>query len=590
MKVITKPASRDGTDFEVISGHDDQLPQPAKVKMGTLYTQRGTLYTRRGTLYIEAQVKPDYSGSVAKLTTKIEDIFNSQSVVAVRIDDEMVGKDLYAECFFPDCLQSLKAVDLVGADDDDEFILVERYTVEINSYKMDGRKTVEIHEDLSLCGEAIHLPSARFDGSWERPDLVVFMTNLLRFSYRPGHGSSSTVNRLILLSGPPGTGKTSLSTGLAQKLAVRLNKTFEDTILLQLNAATLLSQYFGQSAVKINSIFEALASQSSKLPKTLMVLLIDEIESVAASRETSNARNEVHDAVRATNALLTGFDMVKNNANVLIICTSNLCTSLDAAFVDRCSRYIDIPQPSSAARYEILRHSINGLVERQVIQTPTSPLPTFKNAEYRLPIDFKTSGCALRRLAENLEANGPDRELVSARWLSQLAEIALANGLGPNAVCTVANAVGLMGRYIETNNGRSTAGSTGRKRYPTELNQGSDAEKKGYDTAKKLKCRRSRGPSHTDPQVHMFGEAYPEEMEEMVDDGIAMLRENAADKTAKPSPMEAEKIANKISEMWKNCGGCKCGATIHQRVLEYIEHDIRIYRAWYTDIPIERPW
>lgn len=74
-----------------------------------------------------------------------------------------------AECFFPDCLQSLKAVDLVGADEDDELVLVERYTVEINSYKMDGRKTVEIHEDLSLCGEAIHLPSARLDGSWERP-------------------------------------------------------------------------------------------------------------------------------------------------------------------------------------------------------------------------------------------------------------------------------------------------------------------------------------------------------------------------------------------------------------------------------------
>lgn len=67
IKVITKPASRDVTDFEVISGHDDQLPQPAKGKMGTLYTQRGTLYTRRGTLYIEAQVKPDYSGSVAKV-------------------------------------------------------------------------------------------------------------------------------------------------------------------------------------------------------------------------------------------------------------------------------------------------------------------------------------------------------------------------------------------------------------------------------------------------------------------------------------------------------------------------------------------
>lgn len=80
----------------------------------------------------------------------------------------LCGPFVDAECFFPDCLQSLKAVDIVCTDDDYTFILVESHTVEINSYVLQDGKAAETQEALSLCGEAILLPSAEFDGAWER--------------------------------------------------------------------------------------------------------------------------------------------------------------------------------------------------------------------------------------------------------------------------------------------------------------------------------------------------------------------------------------------------------------------------------------
>lgn len=184
------------------------------------------------------------------------------------------------------------------------------------------------------------------------------------------------------------------------------------------------------------------------------MLLIDEVESLAGSRATASARNEVHDAVRATNALLTGFDMVRNNANILIISTSNLNTALDSAFTDRCSRQIVISPPLAAARYEILRRGITELVLRGVIKTyyeDEEPLPTFEAAECKLLEDYNTPGCALRRLAEKLKCESEEGYAlpVSARWLSQLAEVALADYMAPGLYCTTVDTIRCMESYVD---------------------------------------------------------------------------------------------------------------------------------------------
>jgi hypothetical protein len=64
MKSVERTTDMDMSDFEVISGpddsHDEHPQQPTK-------GETSTPSPRKGTIYIEAQVKPDYTGSLAKV-------------------------------------------------------------------------------------------------------------------------------------------------------------------------------------------------------------------------------------------------------------------------------------------------------------------------------------------------------------------------------------------------------------------------------------------------------------------------------------------------------------------------------------------
>ena len=152
--------------------------------------------------------------------------------------------------------------------------------------------------------------------------------------------------------------------GLAQKISIRLSDQYQTTKLVEIKTATLLSKFFSESAKKVEEIFQTLCRMCEEDADTFTCVLIDEVESIASSRENVVNNGESQDALRATNALLTGIDRIKVYPNIIVLCTTNLLNDLDPAFLDRCGVRQEIESPSIRSQYTILCSRIRGLVDR----------------------------------------------------------------------------------------------------------------------------------------------------------------------------------------------------------------------------------
>lgn len=219
---------------------------------------------------------------------------------------------------------------------------------------------------------ATPLPNVLLDGLWEslhyegfvQFDLLRYVDVSMQFVLRSVDSKLISFNRLTLLHGPPGTGKTSLCRALAQKVAIRLpGRTVH---LLEVNSQRLFSKWFSESGKLIAALFNQIAELAQHACNFLF-LLIDEVESLTMDRTASIQGNEPSDAVRAVNALLTHLDGLRDRSNVLILATSNLLQCLDAAFVDRVDWSIAVPLPGQRIVYTMLLGAVNELLRVQLI-------------------------------------------------------------------------------------------------------------------------------------------------------------------------------------------------------------------------------
>ncbi|KAF2112412.1 P-loop containing nucleoside triphosphate hydrolase protein, partial [Lophiotrema nucula] len=218
------------------------------------------------------------------------------------------------------------------------------------------------------------LPHKSIEGVWESlvyrepipESMLRILTRMIEISKQGLDPAIVTLQNLALLYGPPGSGKTTLAHGLAQKLSIRLGRDYAATKLIEVNSSTLTSKWFGESGKLVGKLFDTISTLSAD-ETILIIVVIDEVETLAGSREKALQTNEVGDAIRSTNELLQGLDRLRQRPNVVFICTSNLKENIDAAFVDRCGIEQMIGAPSVEGAYEIFRSVINELIKANLV-------------------------------------------------------------------------------------------------------------------------------------------------------------------------------------------------------------------------------
>ncbi|XP_072961868.1 pachytene checkpoint protein 2 homolog [Typha angustifolia] len=221
------------------------------------------------------------------------------------------------------------------------------------------------------------LPAKEFDGLWEsliyetglKQRLLRYAASALLFTERGVDPCLVSWNRIILLHGPPGTGKTSLCKALAQKLSIRSKSRYSMCQLVEVNAHSLFSKWFSESGKLVAKLFQKIQEMVEE-ENNLVFVLIDEVESLAAARNAALSGSEPSDSIRVVNALLTQMDKLKSWPNVIILTTSNITAAIDIAFVDRADIKAYVGPPTVQARYEILRSCLHELLRVGILTYP----------------------------------------------------------------------------------------------------------------------------------------------------------------------------------------------------------------------------
>jgi SpoVK/Ycf46/Vps4 family AAA+-type ATPase len=144
--------------------------------------------------------------------------------------------------------------------------------------------------------------------------------------------------RTVLLTGAPGTGKTSTARSIAQRLGVPL---------FRADLSALMSSYLGKTGQNL----KAALTQARAVPS---VMLLDEFDAIAKRRDDPT---DVGELKRIVNVLL--LELEEWPAGGLLIAATNHPELLDRAIWRRFERVVEIGLPSADVRRQIVERHLS---------------------------------------------------------------------------------------------------------------------------------------------------------------------------------------------------------------------------------------
>lgn len=173
----------------------------------------------------------------------------------------------------------------------------------------------------------------------ELQEVVEFLKNPEKFSNLGGK-----LPKGVLLTGPPGTGKTMLARAVAGEAGVPF---------LFASGSSFDEMFVGVGAKRVRELF---AAARKKAPA---IIFIDELDAIGSKRSAKDQ----HYMKQTLNQLLVELDGFEQSEGVIIIAATNFPQSLDKALTrpGRFDRNVVVPLPDVRGRIEILKHHMTGV-------------------------------------------------------------------------------------------------------------------------------------------------------------------------------------------------------------------------------------
>ncbi len=159
---------------------------------------------------------------------------------------------------------------------------------------------------------------------------------------------------LVIFSGDVGCGKTALAETVGAEFVA--TGRYKHVHLLKLNTQVRGTGFVGQMTDLLVQAFSKALAEARSHPAEPTILLIDEADALASSRESDQMH---HEDKAGLNTILQQLDGLRtSDVRLVVLFVTNRPDALDPAIRRRCSLQLTFARPTQAERQEIFRRAV----------------------------------------------------------------------------------------------------------------------------------------------------------------------------------------------------------------------------------------